>query len=96
MISPAAALGEVSAWVGQLEAAGTLGHGQATSLQAKLQAATFKLGFSPATLALVHLRDVLIELDQLVRLGRLSAADAAPLTDMVTRAYQSITFQAGT
>jgi DNA/RNA endonuclease G (NUC1) len=69
---------------------GEISTGNANSLTAKLDAARQQLDRGNTTPVNGQLGAVLNELDAMVRSGRLSDADAAPIRDLVQRVLQSI------
>lgn len=77
--------------VDQLQAAGKIGHGVAVALKVKLAHAMWWVERGRNALAVLELRAVLHELDALVRAGRISAADAAPLQALLGRLVESLT-----
>jgi DNA/RNA endonuclease G (NUC1) len=91
--SQADAVRSAIALVAQLAAAGKLSPDIAAVLRGELQLAVAELGSSHPALAVVPLGLVSVELDLLVQLRRLSAADAAPLRALITRVIHSVSAQ---
>ncbi|MGH7720185.1 MAG: DNA/RNA non-specific endonuclease, partial [Gemmatimonadaceae bacterium] len=89
VLAPAQAVQIALAMVQQLADDGKIGFGIAISLKAKLDAAKRQLERGSSIAALALLRSVLIELDVLVRLGRLTA-DADPLRVLLRRVIRSV------
>jgi DNA/RNA endonuclease G (NUC1) len=79
--------------VAQLAAAGKISPAVAAVLRIELELAALELSSSHPALALAPLNAVLIELDLLVQVHRLSAADAAPLRALITRIIRSVSLQ---
>jgi DNA/RNA endonuclease G (NUC1) len=77
--------------VDQLLAAGKLSSGNANALRSKLSTAQKQLERNHPSGAISPLQGVLSQLDDLVRTGVISAADADPLRQLVTRILQSMT-----
>src|SRR5262249_46925828 len=75
--------------VDQLAAAGKITANVATVLRLELQLAAASFDAGLPVVAVAELRAVVIEIDLLVQLGKLSAADAAPLRSLVTRVIRS-------
>jgi DNA/RNA endonuclease G (NUC1) len=90
VLSQAQGVRNAIALVDQLEAAGKIKQNVAAVLRIKLQIAAAAIDAElPPIVAVVLLRTVIVELDVLVQLGRLSAEDAAPLRTLVTRLITS-------
>jgi DNA/RNA endonuclease G (NUC1) len=83
-------LADVARLVDRLALDGRLGSGNATSLIVKLAAAAVQLDRGEVKSGVSQLDSFLNELAALVRSGRLSAADAAPLRVAVSRLIQSV------
>ena len=64
--------------------------GNANSLDSKIDAAQKQLGKGNTNPAANQLQALLNELEAMIRSGRVTAADAAPLRSMVTRVIRSI------
>jgi DNA/RNA endonuclease G (NUC1) len=77
--------------VAQLFANGKIGRGAAVALTAELEVARQLLERGRVPAAGVVLRAILIELDALVRSGRLASADAAPLRLLIVRLIPALT-----
>jgi hypothetical protein len=73
------------ALVDQLAAAGKINQNVATVLRLELQIAAAAFDANLPVVAVVALQVVVEQIDVLIQLGRLSAADAAPLRSLVTR-----------
>jgi hypothetical protein len=71
-------------------AGGVLDRGNANSLTVKLDAARRQLERDGGTPAVQQLEAVLNELDALVRSGRLEAAEAAALRELVQRVIAAV------
>jgi len=91
--SPVDAARSAIGLVAQLAAAGKLGPVTAAVLRIELALAVAELSSSHPALAVAPLDAVIVELDLLVRLRLLSAADAAPLRALVTRVIRSVSSQ---
>jgi DNA/RNA endonuclease G (NUC1) len=81
------------ALVDQLEAAGKINRNVANLLRIELQIAVAGFDAGLPVVGVVALRAVVIELDLLVQLHRLTAEDAAPLRTLVNRVIRSAIFQ---
>ena len=90
VLSIAQALQNAIAAVDQLVATGKINNGNGTSLKSKIQNAASSLQNGNVTAGVNQLQAVLNEIDALVAANRLSAADAAALRSIVTRAIQSV------
>lgn len=93
VLSPAQATRNAIALVDQLAAAGKINQNVAALLRLELQIAAAAFDARQPVVAVVALQLVVVELDLLVQLGRLSAADAAPLRTLVTRIIRSANLQ---
>jgi DNA/RNA endonuclease G (NUC1) len=93
VLSLAQATRNAIALVDQLAAAGKINQNVANLLRLELQIAAAAFDAGLPVVAVVVLQAVVIELDILVQIGRLSAADAAPLRALVTRIIRSANFQ---
>jgi DNA/RNA endonuclease G (NUC1) len=91
VLTPAQGTQRAKDLVAQLLARGLIGRGAAISLTAELEVTRQLLerGRDPA--AAVVLRAVQLELDALVRSGRLASADAAPLRLLIARLIPAVT-----
>ena len=90
VMTPAQGVGKAITLVDASAASGELNAGQATSLRAKLDAARRSLDAGNETAAAGPLGAALAELEALVRAGRLTAADAGPLTTLLERVLGSL------
>jgi PKD repeat protein len=89
VLSRAQATRNAIALVDQLAAAGKINQNVANLLRLELQIAAAAFDANLPVVAVVALQAVIIELDVLVQIRRLSAADAAPLRALVTRIIRS-------
>jgi PKD repeat protein len=80
---------DLKAMVTALLNAGTIRKGNATSLNAKLDAAIAAFGRGNATAAANQLNALLNEINAMVASGRLSSADAAPMVTLIERIIES-------
>jgi len=90
VLTPVQGIERAMEMVAQLAAGGLLNHGNANSLTTKLENAKRQLERGHVTPAVNQLEALLHELDAMVRSGRLSAADAGPLRDLVERLIESL------
>jgi hypothetical protein len=90
VIASTQALNQASDMIADLTRSAGLSAGNANSLNSKIDAAQAQLGMGNTNPAANQLQALLNELDAMVRSGRVTAADAAPLRSMVTRVIQSI------
>jgi len=90
VLTPGQAVQNAIGLVAHLETDGKLNHGNANSLTKKLEAAAKAIARGNMNAALGPLGAFLNELDAMVRSGRLSEADAAPLRLLVNRVIESI------
>jgi hypothetical protein len=93
VLSPAQATRNAIALVDALAAAGKIHANVANLLRLELQIAAQALDARAPAVALVALTAVVVELDVLVQLRQLSAADAAPLRALVVRILRSVNLQ---
>jgi DNA/RNA endonuclease G (NUC1) len=91
VVTPAQGVDNAIALLNTLVADGTIDAGNANSLIAKLDGAKAALDRGNDQAALGKLGALIHELDAMVASGRLSAADAQALRDLVKRVMQSIT-----
>lgn len=90
VLSPVQGLGVAGATVSALVSNGTINSGNGRSLQAKLDAASASIDRGNGEAATGQLGALLNELQAMVGSGRLTAADAQPISDMVNRVLRSI------
>ncbi len=90
VISASQAVQNAIAIVMQLVAGGKLNAGNGNSLTSKLEGAKKQLDAGKTAAAVDKLQSLLEELSSLVSLGRISAADAAPLRMLVERIIASL------
>jgi DNA/RNA endonuclease G (NUC1) len=90
VISRTQAVQDAIALVDGLVAAGKLSRVTGLVLKIELGLAQRQLALGKPANAAATLRVVVLEIDALVRVGRLSAADAAPLRTLLTRVIRSI------
>jgi hypothetical protein len=90
VIAPTQALSQASNMIADLTRSAGLNSGNANSLNSKIDAAQAQLGMGNSNSAANQLQALLNELDAMIRSGRVTATDAAPLRTMVTRVIQSI------
>jgi hypothetical protein len=90
VITPAQGLRQAAQMVNDLASAAGLNSGNTNSLLTKIDAAQKQLGMGNAGPAANQLQSALNELDAMIRSGRMTAADAAPLQALVNRLISSI------
>lgn len=90
VLTPSAAVTQAIAALRQLETAGAISHGNATSLIAKLDASLPLIDRDKAKPSLAILGGFMQELDALEATGQISAADASALRTLVQRVMVSI------
>ena len=90
VLTPAQGAQRAKDLVGQLLANGRIGRGVAVSLTAELEVTRQLLARGRDPAAAVLLRAVQLELDALVRAGRLASADAAPLRLLIARLIPAV------
>jgi DNA/RNA endonuclease G (NUC1) len=90
VLTPVAALQNAAAIVAALEAAGTVDHGNATSLTQKLDAAIAALQSGNTIPARGQLGALLNEIDAMIQSGRLTPQAADPLRSLVDRVARVI------
>jgi len=91
VITPQQGLEPAAGMIQQLASAGKLDAGNANSLGSKLAAAQLQLAKGNSTAAANQLSALLNEIDAMVRSGRLSAADAGQLQELLSRVVRSLT-----
>jgi len=90
VLTPAQALGVAGGVVSALVSNGTIDSGNGKSLQSKLDAATASIDRANVAAATGQLGALLNELQAMVGSGRLTTAEAKPVSDMVDRVLRSI------
>jgi hypothetical protein len=90
VITPLVGVQNALQFIDQLVMAGKVSAGNANSLQSKLDAAAKQIERGNSTPAISQLGAALNEIDAMERSGRLSAADAASLRDLVRRVQTSL------
>jgi DNA/RNA endonuclease G (NUC1) len=90
VITPTDAIGQATAAINALAAAGMLNGGQATSLKAKLTGAQRSISEGHVNGALGKLQAAINALDALMRSGRLPIESGAPIRALIERTIQSL------
>jgi polyhydroxyalkanoate synthesis regulator phasin len=91
VLSQGQAIDDAMDLVDGLVADGTLNNGNGNALKAKLSAALSSLGNGNVNAAVNQLEALLNQLDAFVSSGKLTAAEAAPLRELVERIIDSLT-----